>query len=211
MTREYVPPSPHRSASHCGCPDCQAWRRLVGRYKRRNRPLTTVDATGTRRRIQALACLGHTPAALARSMGRAPASVQRTMKRDRVTNATADEIRTLYDRWSNKPPAEDSPAAIRCRKWAAKKGFAPPMAWDDDSIDDPHAERADQVPDTPEIDETGVRLVMGGIPMRLTGADRNEAMRRLLAAKVPNARIAELLMMSVGAATKFRKRYRRLS
>jgi hypothetical protein len=51
-----------------------------------------------------------------------------------VTRATDRQVRDLYDRLSLTP----GPSA-RARTWAAKRGWAPPLAWDDDTIDNPNA------------------------------------------------------------------------
>jgi hypothetical protein len=63
------------------------------------------------------------------------------MRRDQVTAATARAVRELYDRLWDKPPPENGQreriAAARARNHAAQRDWAPPLAWDDDIIDDP--------------------------------------------------------------------------
>lgn len=60
-----------------------------------------------------------------------------------VTVATRDAVRALYDElWDAIPPAaawRERQATSRARGLAARYGWAPPMAWDDETIDDPAA------------------------------------------------------------------------
>jgi hypothetical protein len=102
-----------------------------------------VDATGTRRRLQALVASGWSQSKLGLAMGMSPQNFSAMFKRDRVHADTAREIRALYDRlWNTAPPEEewrDKIAANRSRNYAAARGWARPMAWDDDTIDDPNA------------------------------------------------------------------------
>jgi len=51
-----------------------------------------------------------------------------------VRARTADDIRRLYDQlWDQPGPSQ------RTRIWAEQQGFALPLAWDDEEIDDPAA------------------------------------------------------------------------
>lgn len=96
-----------------------------------------VDATGSRRRLQALAYLGYPTRAIAVALGRLdPQTYQYVINgRTRTIRArTADDIRRLYDQWWDQP----GPSG-RTRTHARRMGYVPPMAWDDDDIDDPAA------------------------------------------------------------------------
>ncbi|MFI6587479.1 hypothetical protein [Embleya sp. NPDC050493] len=96
---------------------------------------TDVDATGTRRRIQALIALGWTRRALAEHLGRTPAQVG-ILTRARLVHArTATDVRTLYDRLSMTSGPHD-----QARAEAAARGWTPPLAWDEGTLDDPTAE-----------------------------------------------------------------------
>lgn len=102
-------------------------------------------ATATTRRLQALAVLGWSPLALAGRLGMHLASVRRIRdgEREDVEAATATAIRALYDElWDQAPPAATKAERIavgKVSRHAARSGWAPPVAWDDETISDPAA------------------------------------------------------------------------
>lgn len=104
---------------------------------------TPVDATGTTRRLQALIAVGWTQTALAARLGWTVANFHRLLQQTRVTAGTARAVRALYDDLWNVPATGDGQvgrqAAARDRNTARRNDWPPPMAWDDDSIDDPDA------------------------------------------------------------------------
>jgi hypothetical protein len=106
-----------------------------------------VDATGTRRRVQALAWCGWSLARLSARLGGDESLARKILRRRQVTAATARAVRELYDELWDQAPPEDDPwdarAAVRARNYARTRGFAPPQAWDDDEIDDPAASPAE--------------------------------------------------------------------
>lgn len=90
-----------------------------------------VDSTGTRRRVQALAYMGWNLDEVARRAGMSK-SVLCTVYRPTVSHAVARQVEQAYERLSHlRGPS--TAAAVRARK------HAPPMSWDDDTIDDPAA------------------------------------------------------------------------
>jgi hypothetical protein len=101
----------------------------------------SVDATGTARRLQALVALGWSQAKLAAALGVGPPNLFKTMNSPAVYAETARKVRALYDELWDQPPPEsthrDKIAASRARNVARTKGWLPPMAWDDNEIDDP--------------------------------------------------------------------------
>ena len=100
-----------------------------------------VDATGTRRRIQALAAIGWTLAELATRLGILRSNLRLHKPTLRyVTERTRRQVQELYDELWNQPP--QGPSGDRMRAWARALGWVPPMAWDDDRIDDPRAQAA---------------------------------------------------------------------
>ncbi|MCX4232091.1 hypothetical protein [Streptomyces ortus] len=116
-----------------------AERLLAVKY--RPAPGRTVNATGTRRRIQALIAIGHTVEGVAAESG-----VDHSVIHDvlggaaNVRGMTCDRIAAAYDWLSGHPPTDIRPsAATTSRNRAARQGWAPPIAWDDDRIDDPTA------------------------------------------------------------------------
>lgn len=131
----------HYSAGTVPCDPCKAahatykrnlWRR---KYLARLDSLM-VDATGTARRIRALQAIGwplyHLDRALGHGDGNPRTSnyVHNLCHRERVRASTAAKVARIYDQLSGTPgPSE------RVRNLARKRGWAPPLAWDD--IDDP--------------------------------------------------------------------------
>ncbi len=104
-------------------------------------PGVLVDAAGTQHRVQALVAAGWSQAQLAGQLMTSPGHVGALLREDRVTAAMATAVRGLYDRLWSQPPAEDDHpariAASRARNYAAARGWAPPMAWDDEELDKP--------------------------------------------------------------------------
>lgn len=127
---------------HYGCRCLDAVRAKMRRQER-NRYLaaigtpTTIDAIGARRRLQALACMGWGLTALAAETGIYWNHLYslRSGRRVRMWRPTGDAIRVVYDRVADRLGPD--PRAIT---WARKHGWAPPICWDDDTIDDPDAQ-----------------------------------------------------------------------
>lgn len=102
-----------------------------------------VEASGTRRRIQALVVIGWSKARLARQLGMAPSNFNKTLNSETVHAETARKVQALYDQLWNQPQyGHDHRSRISAnasRNRAKAKGWAPPLAWDDETIDDPNA------------------------------------------------------------------------
>lgn len=130
-------------------------------------PKTVIDASGTRRRLQALVSLGWSQAKLADRLGWTPGNFGALMREPRTVVATARKVRTLYDELWNQAPPEDSHrdkvAASRARNHARSRGWFPPMAWDDDTIDDPTAQpdRGGKVTRRQALAENAEELIIG--------------------------------------------------
>jgi DNA-binding CsgD family transcriptional regulator len=103
-----------------------------------------VDATGARRRLQALVAIGWSQSKLGARLGITPNNFTATMKYDRLRVDTVRAVRALYEELWDKPPIatthREKIAFSRSVRTAAQRGWAPPMAWDDDTIDDPAAQ-----------------------------------------------------------------------
>jgi len=100
-----------------------------------------VDATGSRRRLQALAVNGWSSYFLARQLGHSqPATIQDIGNGDTPTIRlrTKDAIRVMYDELWDQPGPSPRTANI-----AKAKGWLPALAWDDDLIDRPEHEADD--------------------------------------------------------------------
>lgn len=101
---------------------------------RRNR---YVDATGSRRRLQALAVMGWPYRVMAERIGElCPESVALVMSGSTrtVRAGTASLIARAYDEmWATPGPSARSASLAR------RKGWVPPLGWDDETLDDPAA------------------------------------------------------------------------
>lgn len=94
-----------------------------------------VPMVGVHRRIQALAYMGHSKTVLARELGITESAVHDYMKRDTCLSSTVAEIHEVYQRLAMVHGDSE-----RLRWQSRKRGWMPPMAWDEDTIDDPDAE-----------------------------------------------------------------------
>ena len=94
------------------------------------------DAIGTARRLQALAALGWPPSELARRTGVSRSTFEHIVKGhiQRTSAGVVAAVSDLYEELSMTPGPSD-----HWRRMAADKGWTPPLAWDDDTIDDPDA------------------------------------------------------------------------
>ncbi|MFH8813098.1 hypothetical protein ACH4GZ_38865 [Streptomyces hygroscopicus] len=102
--------------------------------------VVAVDATGTRRRLQALIRAGWPKAQLAKRLGMLPSNFGDVLTRPQVTVRTVRAVMRLYDELWQADPREhgvDNQAYSRTVNYASKLGWAPVGAWDDDTIDDP--------------------------------------------------------------------------
>ena len=94
-----------------------------------------VDPTGTARRLQALVALGYSQRSLAARLGVHEANLPQTVNGTRLATAgLARKVAALFDELQLVPG--DS---VRARNTAKRRGWVPPLAWDEDSIDDPAA------------------------------------------------------------------------
>ena len=100
-----------------------------------------VPSLGTLRRLQALVRLGWTNEILAEGVGVEKNSIARLLLNEpsTVLASTARRTHELFDRLQ-LTPAPDNYGARRARLRAERRGWAPPLAWDEDAIDDPAAE-----------------------------------------------------------------------
>lgn len=148
-------------------------------------PKAFIDATGTRRRIQALVAVGWSQAKLAARLGVSSNTVHRGHHQAHVEAATATAVRDLYGQlWNTQPPettAYERRSARLSRTRAQTNGWPTPMAWDDDTIDDPTAT-------TPEVRRATRRA-----------AELLEDAGWLLAQAIPFGEVAARLGLTVGA------------
>ena len=143
-----------------------------------------VDGTGTRRRLQALITLGWSVQRLADHGGIDRQALDGALTQRPVQAKTARAVRGLYDElWDQAPPETNQReriAATRSRHRAQAMSWAPALAWDDDTIDDPDALPAHLAEGATEgIDHAAVELAIGGTRVTLTRAERWLAVERL--------------------------------
>lgn len=100
-----------------------------------------IDSTGTLRRLQALAAIGWSQAELGARLNIKQQNLSVLMTQPRCSVGFARKVQALYDRlWDQRPVGRDkweTAAITKARKHAERKGWLPPLAWDDDTIDDP--------------------------------------------------------------------------
>lgn len=148
-------------------------------------PHSRVDATGTRRRLQALAAIGWPLELLADELARRPSSLRRSMTSLSITARTARDVAALYERLAYTPPPRDTrmqcAAVDATRAHAAAHGWLPPMAWDNINIAASPPPNTAQ-PIAEDVDEIAVERAIAGDDIRyadLTAAERDQVVHRL--------------------------------
>lgn len=156
--------------SGCRCTGC---KRAHARNHKKLRciPNPPVDATGTRRRVQALARLGWSTAELSRHLGRHRSYLLKVLRNDQLEAATVLTVRALYDElsmtWSTSSTAARTAADARSRGWAA------PLEWDEHTIDDPTGVPYSRGHRPVGVDEVVVnRFMAGDHSLATTAAER---------------------------------------
>ncbi|MFJ8923912.1 hypothetical protein ACIREK_31095 [Streptomyces sp. NPDC102415] len=102
-----------------------------------------IDATGTRRRMQALSAIGWAAPAVHQRINFVNVRTVANLKgRELVTARVARAVRDFYQAVSGSPAETHGVAAVtakQARSLARRNQWAAPSAWDDDTIDDPQA------------------------------------------------------------------------
>lgn len=124
----------------CKSPRAREETRLYRKRRNEGRAeVRLVDSIGTGRRLQALCAIGYTCTDLAVRLGMPATHKSRvarlaTAGHPHILPRTADAVAKLYNELWDKP----GPSQIN-RVRAPRKGWVPPQAWDDETIDDPDA------------------------------------------------------------------------
>ncbi|GAA2218866.1 hypothetical protein GCM10010400_76050 [Streptomyces aculeolatus] len=140
----------------------------------------TLDGTGTRRRLQALIAIGFTRAVIAQHIpeGMTKEYIGYLLRTDGpVTTWNAGRINRAYQELADRRPEDHGVArhhARAARAQAQRQGWAPPICWDDDTIDDPAAQ-ANYGEDTPKF----VALAENALELEAQGYTRGQAAERL--------------------------------
>lgn len=128
----------HRADGEEACESCKrAAAAAEQRYElaRMHGRSGRVLAIGTQRRLRALQAIGWTLTAIAEDIGTKRSRVEKWCSEDRtyVYTTTAARVADVYERLCMGRPTGQW--ATRTRNMAARKGYAPPLAWL--NIDDP--------------------------------------------------------------------------
>jgi hypothetical protein len=156
-----------------------------------------VDGTGTRRRLRALVALGWPARHLGDRLGFSSRTNWYLTSPDIVDAApvrasTRDAVRGLYDELSFTLPPP-SRFATRARNLATARGWRPPLAWDDETIDDPRVRPnrgTGLVREGAVFDEIAVERALHGDKVHLRPGERAEVVRRLTAQGLSAKQIA---------------------
>jgi hypothetical protein len=134
-----------------------------------------VNPVGTARRLQALATLGWACSDIGKELGVTRRMVEewRVCARPVISIRSQQRIADLYARICDEQPT--GRYAVKVRNLADRKGWLPPIAWDDDTIDNPTA--APYACEAVHIDLVAVTEALTGRPVALTAAERVEAVR----------------------------------
>lgn len=113
---------------------------------------------GTARRLRALQAIGWTVNDLAGRLGVHESRIRQLANEYRggtVTERVARQVAQLYRELENMPGPSES-----VRRRCERRGWAPPIAWDYDTLDDPQAQpyAGEEV----DVDPVVVELVLGG-------------------------------------------------
>ncbi len=155
-----------------------------------------IDATGTRRRLQALIARGWSANELAKRLGITRGNMGTLLHhKPRLFASRARQVAELYDAlWDQQPPREtpqQKTAYKRALTQARTHGWVPPLAWDDIDHDPAPPVVGDDAEDTLEqLDEIAIELAIAGKRPALTPAERQEVMQRMQAKLLPHSRIA---------------------
>jgi hypothetical protein len=194
-----------------------------------------LDPIGVRRRLQALYALGWTDQDVATLLGRSRMAVRQLRCRESqeyVFRHTHERICEVYDRLSMTVP--QGPYATRCRRLAARLGYQPPLAWDDDTIDLPPAEvkrlaavhklqpmfdalfatgpAPSPAVDKPveDADEVLIERIVNGTAAHImhtaSRAELNEALRRMTALGLSDTEIATRTASTANSVCIYRRR-----
>ncbi|MGI5245070.1 hypothetical protein [Dactylosporangium sp. CA-139066] len=149
-------------------------------------PSAHVEASGTVRRAQALCAIGWTVSAVGEAIGWTAQNFCNLVSRGSqpyaamVLARTAAAVAALYERESMRPVA--GPAGDAARARAKSRGWLPPLAWDDDTIDDPDALPCILPPvddSDPAADNRLIQQFAAGADVKLPWREKLEVVRRM--------------------------------
>lgn len=158
-----------------------------------------ISAVGATRRARALAALGYGARVQAEESGISEQTINALWAGKLTILAAKDALlRRAYDRLSGTlaPP---SPGATRTRRLAAARGWAFPLAWDDDTIGDPDVKPDFGDPAASVADWLLVERALRGEPVELARADKHAAVHEGLRRGIGRTRL--ILLLRIGMTT----------
>jgi hypothetical protein len=104
--------------------------------------VATGSQAGAQRRVRALCARGWAPDAIERAAGiPAGVAIRVLARRDTIRPDACAQVAGAYELlWNRQPPQRtgaEQAAAKAITAHARARGWAPPMAWDDEQLDDP--------------------------------------------------------------------------
>lgn len=175
--------------------------------------LVKVPAVGTHRRMRALLRQGWPPGELERRLGVHMGWMAQSSRHTSVTTAMRTRVAALYDELWNVRPEDAGVQAGRARstrELAVEAGYYGPLAWDDDTIDDP-----DTMPQTDALapsESEGPNLVdrwLMGESVILGRVERGDALVHLFEwSELSPDEIAARLDMTASAASRAWERHK---
>lgn len=142
-----------------------------------------VGGVGTARRIRALCCIGWSLTYQAERLGRSVGNFAALVDAVHVVGSTLAAVSGLYEELS-MTPAPAGYSATRARRFAVGHCWFPPLAWDDDEIDDPAAFPSVLPPlegERPHPQELVIQHLAAGHPVDRPDGVLEEMVRRLSA------------------------------
>ncbi len=157
-----------------------------------------VPAIGSVRRIQALMRIGWSGTYLCERLDLRRPNLPVYTRYPTVRTATADKIKALYE---ELVAADVAGPSERTAARAAVMGFLPPAAWEGVYMDDPDALPVfDWQDDTgavsADVDVIAIERACSGEPVKLSRAEKLEAVRVLLERRLTPTQIAERLRLN---------------
>ena len=156
-----------------------------------------VPVLGSSRRVQALASIGWSLTEQARRLGWLTQQVWQIAAEvyPVVTESKAQQVEALFERLCSTPGPSK-----RARTEASRKGWLPPLAWDD--IDDPDAELPRSEVDDSGVDEVAVERALAGERLDLTDAEVVVVLRMGIARGLTLSALTAHLGLNYFTATK---------
>lgn len=152
-----------------------------------------VPARGAQRRLQALAALGWTFQDMAARLGCHRQSVHAILSEEHILASRHRAVCALYDQLCMTVP--EGGYATRARRHAQRRGWLPPLAWDDIDLDPRPPARGRNTRSHTDVDPILVeRLVAGDMPLAslATNAERHLVVATWLASGRSGKELARL-------------------